>query len=160
LVCVVVAKSSADCRLTPNGKTVFSGFPPTRQQPLLTSTENRIEFVAWQTRPKCSRVYVRQKVSNMWNKFFEFFFGSLIGAGVVSFFWWRRRPDSMRLSVMILNVVMVVLVISVPQIVLGYFPRLDEGWIRYAVCFAVAGVITLPFSFLAQRLRPKKGDDA
>jgi len=57
-------------------------------------------------------------------------------------------------------VLMFALVISVPQIVFGYFPRLHEGWIRFAVSIGIALLISLPFSFLAQRLRRKGSHDA
>ena len=95
----------------------------------------------------------------MWHNFIESFFAGLIGAGVpiaILFFFGGRRRFGEMLSILF----MCALVISAPQIVFGYFPQLREGWVRFATSIGVALLISLPFVFLAQRLRRKDSHDA
>jgi len=89
----------------------------------------------------------------MWHNFIEYFLEGLVGAGVAGVIIWRagRKP----LGFALLMAFMFALVISVPQIVFGYFPELHKGWLRFAVGIGIAIVISLPFTFLAQRLSRK-----
>ena len=95
----------------------------------------------------------------MWHNFIESFWVGLIGASVPGVIFWlagHRRRFSETLS----TVFMFALVISVPQIVFGYFPQIRESWCRFAVSIGVALVISLPFIFVVQRLRRKDSHDA
>jgi len=52
------------------------------------------------------------------------------------------------------------LVISVPEILFGYFPELGKGWHGFAISVGIAVLISVPFSFFAQRFSLKHSHDA
>ena len=85
----------------------------------------------------------------MWHNVSEHFVTALVGGSFAGLFILLagRKP----LRWVLLMVLMLALVSSVPQIVFGYFPDLDKGWLGFAVSIGIAMLICLPFSFLMGR---------
>jgi phosphotransferase system glucose/maltose/N-acetylglucosamine-specific IIC component len=91
----------------------------------------------------------------MWTTFFNNFTLALMAAGFSSLLF-TRRPFAVRA----LLVLMIALASSTPDLVLGYFPKLHDGWMRYVAGILIVLVIAWPFSFWMERLNRKSKREA